>query len=132
MRCEHDVFGNPVDNRLCGFPTKSGRPCRAHALMIGAGEIIGCHLHDPRRKTMAEQFAASLEQIRRFRPATATEFARLIWALTPMQTSDEIGKAVVEFGWQHPDVSFADEQLERIRALFQSRSRSAIQSGVID
>ena len=38
------------DNRCCGFPTKSGRPCKAHAQMAGEGEIIGCYLHDPRRE----------------------------------------------------------------------------------
>jgi hypothetical protein len=124
MRYERDVFANPVDNRLCGFPTKSGRPCKAHAVMVGNGEIIGCYLHDPRRKRHAMP--------RNFRPATAAEFARLIWALTPMQTSDDIGKAVVEFGWQHPDVSFDDKQLERLRTMFHSRSRSAaIKSGLI-
>src|SRR5262245_59051607 len=39
------------DNRLCGRPTKSGKPCRAHALMGEGGEIIGCYLHDHRRLT---------------------------------------------------------------------------------
>ena len=38
-----DAYGNPGDNRCCGFPTKSGRPCRAHAQMVGNGEVIGCY-----------------------------------------------------------------------------------------
>jgi hypothetical protein len=42
------------DNRLCGYPTKSGKPCRAHAEMQIGGIIIGCHLHDPRRITHAK------------------------------------------------------------------------------
>ncbi len=37
------------DNRCCGFPTKSGSPCKAHSQMGDHGEIIGCYLHDPRR-----------------------------------------------------------------------------------
>ncbi len=41
------------DNRYCGFQTKQGLPCRAHAQMAWGGEIIGCHLHDPRRKVAA-------------------------------------------------------------------------------
>jgi hypothetical protein len=45
------------DSRHCGFPTKSGKPCRAHAQMSAGGEIIGCHLHDPRRLTHAQHEA---------------------------------------------------------------------------
>ena len=41
------------DDRLCGYPTKSGKPCRAHAEMHDGGKIIGCHLHNPRRLTHA-------------------------------------------------------------------------------
>jgi hypothetical protein len=45
------------DDRYCGFPTKSGRPCKAHSQMIDRGEIIGCYLHDPRRLTYRQMTA---------------------------------------------------------------------------
>jgi hypothetical protein len=47
---DRDAYGKPGDNRCCGFPTKSGRPCRAHAIMVSNGETFGCYLHDPRRR----------------------------------------------------------------------------------
>jgi hypothetical protein len=46
------------DNRECGRPTKSGRPCRAHALLDGRGLHIGCYLHDPRRAKRANPKAS--------------------------------------------------------------------------
>jgi hypothetical protein len=46
------------DNRLCGRPTKSGKRCRAHAAMgytVNFRRVhLGCYLHDPRRRTHAE------------------------------------------------------------------------------
>jgi hypothetical protein len=50
IEIERDAYGNPGDNRHCGFPTKSGRPCRAHAVMGDSGGSYGCYLHDPRRR----------------------------------------------------------------------------------
>jgi hypothetical protein len=49
------------DNQCCGFPTKSGRPCKAAAAMGDGGEIIGCYLHDPRRVTYAQYLRSRRE-----------------------------------------------------------------------
>jgi hypothetical protein len=47
---EHVKDQDEWDNRLCGRITKAGKRCRAHAQMEFGGRIIGCHLHDPRRR----------------------------------------------------------------------------------
>jgi hypothetical protein len=70
---ERDAYGNPGDNRHCGFPTKTtGRPCRAHAVMDDdrPGRTIGCYLHDPRRLTYRQKTA-----IARHPPVTAAKAA---------------------------------------------------------
>jgi hypothetical protein len=63
----HDAYGNPGDNRHCGFPTKSGRPCRAHAVMLDGGKLLGCYLHDPRRRRRERKLMAFGEWLERAR-----------------------------------------------------------------
>jgi len=49
----YDYMDPAFDCRWCGWPTKKGKPRRAHSeLREQDGEIvvIGCYLHDPRRR----------------------------------------------------------------------------------